>query len=299
MEMFPAANEDQWSLITSVIDDCDYYIVIVGGRYGTIDPASGISYTEREYDYAIEQHKPVLGFVHAEPEEIPVRNSERVPETVEQLNQFRRKVQQKPVAFWRTPPELGLKVTQSLVALMRKSPAEGWIRARFAGDAQALLKADARIRQLETALESARHQPPSDSSALAQGDDPVLIKMIGSPDFVKMDHNFTVETTWNAIFRSVGPVLLGEANEQSFRSAFKQFVETLPDDQARQAYDNIYVAPEVFDTVKLQLRALGLIKLGEKKRSSTNVLNYWSLTPYGDNHLTTLLAIPKGSVRID
>src|SRR5215212_464088 len=29
MELFPAANEDQWTLIKKVIDDCDYYIVIV------------------------------------------------------------------------------------------------------------------------------------------------------------------------------------------------------------------------------------------------------------------------------
>ena len=32
MELFPAANEDQWSLIKKVVDDCDYYMVIVAGR---------------------------------------------------------------------------------------------------------------------------------------------------------------------------------------------------------------------------------------------------------------------------
>ena len=29
MELFPAANEDQWTLIKGVIDDCDYYLVII------------------------------------------------------------------------------------------------------------------------------------------------------------------------------------------------------------------------------------------------------------------------------
>ena len=38
MELFPAANEDQWTLIKRVIDDCDYYLVIVGGRYGSTRP---------------------------------------------------------------------------------------------------------------------------------------------------------------------------------------------------------------------------------------------------------------------
>src|SRR5258708_30985148 len=79
MELFPAADEDQWSLIKRVIDDCDYYLVIVGGRYGTVD-AEGISYTEKEYDYAVAQNIPVLGFVHAEPGKIPASNTELEPE---------------------------------------------------------------------------------------------------------------------------------------------------------------------------------------------------------------------------
>jgi hypothetical protein len=38
MELFPAANEEQWTLIKKVINDCDYYIVITAGRYGSIGP---------------------------------------------------------------------------------------------------------------------------------------------------------------------------------------------------------------------------------------------------------------------
>jgi len=52
MELFPAANETQWELIKRVIDECDYYLLILGGRYGTIGP-HGLSYTEMESDYAI------------------------------------------------------------------------------------------------------------------------------------------------------------------------------------------------------------------------------------------------------
>lgn len=36
MELFPAANEDQWTLIKKVINDCDYYIVVIAGKYGSI-----------------------------------------------------------------------------------------------------------------------------------------------------------------------------------------------------------------------------------------------------------------------
>ena len=52
MELFPAADEEQWEFIKRVIDDCDYYLLIIGGRYGSTT-ADGVSYTEREYDYAV------------------------------------------------------------------------------------------------------------------------------------------------------------------------------------------------------------------------------------------------------
>jgi len=39
MELFPAASEDQWTLIRGVIDDCDYYVVVIGGRYGSVGSA--------------------------------------------------------------------------------------------------------------------------------------------------------------------------------------------------------------------------------------------------------------------
>src|SRR4249919_820551 len=71
VELFPAANEDQWTLIKKVINDRDYYIVIIAGRYGTIGP-SGQGYTEMEYRYAIDSGKPVIGFLHADPPSLPV-----------------------------------------------------------------------------------------------------------------------------------------------------------------------------------------------------------------------------------
>src|SRR5215210_4059094 len=67
MELFPAADDDKWALIKKVIDDCDYYIVIIGGRYGSL-AASGVSYTHMEYEYALSQGKPVIGFLHINPD---------------------------------------------------------------------------------------------------------------------------------------------------------------------------------------------------------------------------------------
>jgi len=51
MEAFPAADEEQFEFIKRLIDQTDYYVLLLGGRYGTISP-DGYSYTEKEYRYA-------------------------------------------------------------------------------------------------------------------------------------------------------------------------------------------------------------------------------------------------------
>jgi len=38
MELFGAANEEQWQIISETIDSSDYYVLIVGQRYGSVIP---------------------------------------------------------------------------------------------------------------------------------------------------------------------------------------------------------------------------------------------------------------------
>ena len=49
MEMFPATDSEQFEYIKTIIDESDYYVLIVAGRYGSI-AEDGISYTEKEFD---------------------------------------------------------------------------------------------------------------------------------------------------------------------------------------------------------------------------------------------------------
>jgi hypothetical protein len=60
MEAFVAADIEQFEVIKKVIDLCDYYILIIGKRYGSINIKTQLSYTEMEYNYAIEKGIPVL-----------------------------------------------------------------------------------------------------------------------------------------------------------------------------------------------------------------------------------------------
>lgn len=91
MELFPAADEEQLDFIKSIIDDCDYYLIIVGGRYGSTMP-DGISYTEKEYDYAVEQDLKIIALLHESPDDIPVGKSETDPHLRERLKDFKVKL---------------------------------------------------------------------------------------------------------------------------------------------------------------------------------------------------------------
>ena len=131
MELFPATDEDAWSLIQEVIDGCDYYILILAGKYGSVGP-KGISYTEMEYDYAVEIGKPIICFLHSQPDELPASKIEKKEEINEKLEMFKEKVKSRHCKFYNSPEDLGGKVSRSLIQLRKKHPAEGWVRGRFA-----------------------------------------------------------------------------------------------------------------------------------------------------------------------
>jgi uncharacterized protein DUF4062 len=171
MELFPAANEDQWSLIKKVITECDYYIVISAGRYGSLGP-QGHSYTEMEYRYALEINKPVIAFLHKDPLRLPAAQVEATDDGRNKLKSFRDLLQQKMCKYWETPAELGSVVSRSLIRLTKTEPAAGWIRADEATESLAapeVLRLRKRIEELEHRLEEARSSAPVGAETFAQG----------------------------------------------------------------------------------------------------------------------------------
>jgi hypothetical protein len=128
MELFPAANDDQWTLIKKVINECDYYLVIIAGRYGSIGP-DGLSYTEMEYRYALDQKKPIISFIRDNPQGLPPNMTESTRSGQRKLAAFRALAKKKNCCFWDSPSELGRQVSWSLGKLIKSDPRVGWIRA--------------------------------------------------------------------------------------------------------------------------------------------------------------------------
>ena len=94
MEQFHAAPTSQWNIITKMIDECDFYLLVIGGRYGSIDEETGISYTEKEYNYAKTKGMPVLVLIK---ESSAITESEKDTgddkyEKMKRLDEFRERV---------------------------------------------------------------------------------------------------------------------------------------------------------------------------------------------------------------
>lgn len=129
MEYFPATHQPPWEYIRQMIDLSDFYVLIIGSRYGSLTP-EGISFTEKEYDYAIASEKLVYAFIHANPGNIPSKFSDRDPAALERLSAFRTKVEGRHGRMtWDSPETLATNVLASLYVATRHPTAKGWVRA--------------------------------------------------------------------------------------------------------------------------------------------------------------------------
>lgn len=121
MELFPASDEDQWALIKGVIDDSDYYVLVIGGRYGSTTE-DGISYTEMEFEYAKATKKPILAFIHQNPDLIPAGRTDLSDAARVKLEAFRSKVGTgRHIKFWANADDLRAKVIQSISAETKRN----------------------------------------------------------------------------------------------------------------------------------------------------------------------------------
>lgn len=307
MELFPAANEDQWSLIKKVIDDCDYYMVILGGRYGSVGP-DGYSYTEMEYRYALETGKPILGFVHRDPSQISSNRSEQTDEGRRKLGEFRELVQRRMCRFWDGPSDLGSQVSRSVVKLIRTHPAVGWVRGDQVpseGATSEILTLRRKIDELQARLSSVATQAPEGANTFAHGSDKVSL----SYTFNASETGYRVNAkkyrekcvfTWDEVFSALAPLMIDEASEELLLGTMGKLIREREHPELKQIDSlkefklfDFAINQDDFHTVKVQLRALGLVTRSVRNRSVKDSATYWTLTPYGDDQMTLLRALPR------
>ena len=125
MEAFGAANASQWEIITDTIDNTDYYVLVIGARYGSINEDTGLSFTEMEFDYALSKNIPCLVLSMAE----GVSVDPKFVDNPELLSKFKKRaMHNRQSDFWKSGDDLAAKVIKALTAEFRRTPRLGWIR---------------------------------------------------------------------------------------------------------------------------------------------------------------------------
>lgn len=302
MELFPAADDDQWTLIKRLIDDCDYYILIIGGRYGSINEV-GISYTQMEYEYALSKGIPIISFLHKDPEKIETGKSEKDPTLKVRLDDFKKLVQQKMCRFWETPVELGSQVSRSLVKLIKDKPMPGWVKADLLpseDSTKEILQLKNQIEILQVQLAKTSSESPKDIDDLQQGDDKFQLEFTFKYWNISTweIHNVEMELSYNQIYFLVSPAMVDESDENSLKQTIISYsknilIKTKLSKFKASEISQFTILDSNFQTLKIQFRALGLITQSVKKRSIKDTGTYWTLTPFGDNLMVKLRAIKK------
>jgi hypothetical protein len=294
MELFPAADEEQWTFIQKVIDDCDYYVLVLGGRYGTLTP-EGVSYTEKEFDYAVERGIKVIALVHGEVSKLQFEKVEANPDARELLQTFREKVTTgRLVKFWTEAKELPGLVALSLQRTIKMYPAQGWVRSGSLATADAVQKVNQlqdRVRELEEALRKSVGATKIDMATLASGNDTFSIMVKWTENSYRLgrqDYEQTLKPTWNDILSVLGPEVLAPTNMARARIALS---EGLAHRNSISKHARIH--EDDFHTIAHHLAALGLVKIYSGDVVGGGVAVFMQLTESGQAQVSRLRSVPK------
>ncbi len=134
------------------------FVLILCGRYGSLEPESGKSYIHLEYEYACEQGKPLFAVVIKEnylEEKVKALGSSALERNHQpKLDSFRSLVTSKMVRFWEDPRDIKLAVHEKLPELLRDRDLAGWVPGTETVDTAPLAAEIARLGKENADLRS-------------------------------------------------------------------------------------------------------------------------------------------------
>ena len=143
MELFAAGDKSQLETIKQWIQDSDVFMLILGGRYGSIDEESGKSYIQLEYEHAIANNKPFFAAIIDD--NYLKQKARENPELdcYEQVNkkhygEFKENVKSRICRFFVNADQLKLHVLESLHRIEKRPDLVGWFRADAVTDPKPL-----------------------------------------------------------------------------------------------------------------------------------------------------------------
>lgn len=300
MELFPATDEEQWEFIKKIIDDCDYYLLIIGGRYGSLSD-DGISYTEKEYRYAVKKGIKVIAFLHGTPTDISVSKTDIDPKLKEKLDKFRDSVAEgRLVKFWKHANELPGLVALSLTKAIKMHPAVGWIRASNQSSAELLNEVNELRKEnisLRQSLKNLESMPKHVLPNLA--DYTETFEMTGTyyTQYGGRKYAWRAEAMWGDIFGAIAPYLLSNPSDTIVKSKIAQYAFS-KSESCDVAPKDLSLNDQVFQTIKTQFLALGLVEVKLLPTTNGGRALFWNSTESGQAMMFKLRTVASRSTPI-
>lgn len=299
---YPVLSEDYWVLARQLIDDCDYYLLILSDHYTETEP-EGIHYTEMAYHYARQKGKPVIAFLFDHLDDFLTKRHTSESDHKAKLTAFYQSIQQNTYRQWGNAANLGSQISRSLIQLIRSQPAMGWVRADQVPEestAQEILRLRKQIETQEKEIASLQQDALEGTADLAQGQDTFNVHfsflVTQAPMELPAQQTIFTPLTWNDIFRAISPLIMDNAkedtlitklNELLYETAYPRLLKKKHLKQAHRVH-TFQIDHQDFLTIKIQLRALGLITYPHKDDTTR-----WMLTAYGEATMIRLHAIWK------
>src|SRR5882724_3034884 len=122
MEYFGALSETPKDECLRIVRSCQYYLGVVGMRYGSLDPETGKSFTHLEYEEAQRLRLPTLIYLVDEERQPVLPKHIDFGEPSEKLREFKRTLKTSHVvSFFTSPEDLAVRVSQDLPALVERT----------------------------------------------------------------------------------------------------------------------------------------------------------------------------------
>ena len=278
MEIFVATDDEQFEVIKKVINLCDYYILIIGQRYGSVNEATGRSYTEMEYEYAKEMGVPVLVFALDDSVDLPLEKKETDESKLVKLNNFRNLAMQNRLAsIWKTSDDLTGKVAISIMKAKNEIIRPGWQRGNDFDEAS--LRREIMEQQKEIAhLQSALSNAESEIMMLTTNSDVAfddcifefsVKRWIGNSQYRTEKKTFTLPELFKVVAIEMESTPVSEISlEIAIRKQLMGEDWHFNDEQAVKR-------------VLIQLKALNLVRSQLSKTIKGGMGVFWSLTSKG------------------
>jgi len=143
MELFSAGNKSQLDTIKKWINESDIYMLILGGRYGSLESETQLSYTEIEYQYAVDNDKPFFAVV-LDDNMLNEKVKKAGQATLELDNQdkykkFKKNVLSKVCRICKNESDIKLAILESIIDIQNQFELKGWIKGDDIPDSSALL----------------------------------------------------------------------------------------------------------------------------------------------------------------